>query len=253
MAVIRYGLPWITALLILSLWGLLSLRYPPVLLPSPAEVLTATWASRTALLTATLWTTVAALSGLTIAGIFGFIGAIAFQRAKWLETALYPWALLIQTVPIVAIAPLLVIWLGYGLGVAIASAAIVSFFPILTSTHSGLKAAPQEQVELFDLYRAGWWLTLRHLRIPGALPFVFTGLRTAGGLAVIGAIVGEFVGSNGSPSSLGYLVLRSARSADTDLTFGAVAFTTILALCVFGFVKTIERRMIGHWHGHPQQ
>ena len=250
---IRYALPWLTALLIVTAWGLLSLRYPTVLLPSPAEVFSATWSARTDLVTATLWTSAAALGGLGIAGITGFIGAVAFQRARWLETALYPWALLIQTVPIVAIAPLLVIWLGYGLGVAIASAAIVSFFPILTATHSGLKAAPPEQVELFHLYRAGWWPTLRHLRIPGALPFVFTGLRTAGGLAVIGAIVGEFVGSNGSPSSLGYLVLRSARSADTDLTFGAVACTTILALSVFGFVKAIEHRMIGHWHGEPQQ
>lgn len=230
-------------------WELLSWQYPPALLPSPLEVINAMWAKSSLLLEATASTALAAACGLLASSLGGIGGAMLFERSRWMERALYPYAVLLQTVPIVAIAPLLVVWLGYGLPPAIASASIVAFFPVLTSANLGLRSVGPEQVELFSLYGARWWHTLTLLRLPAALPFLFSGLRTAAGLSVIGAIVGEFVGSNGFPPSLGYVVLRSSRSADTALTFGAVFSSALLALGFFGMVRLLEHRVIGSWHG----
>jgi NitT/TauT family transport system permease protein len=149
---------------------------------------------------------------------------------------------------VVAIAPLLVVWLGYGPPVAIGSAALVSFFPVLTSAHAGLAAADPDQVALLRLYRASWWQEMRLLRIPGSLPYVFSGLRTAAGLSTIGAIVGEFVGSNGFPPCLGYLVLRGMRAAETGLIFAAIVCAALLSTAFFVAVRAIGGRLVGRWH-----
>lgn len=242
-------LPLLTAVIAVAGWWALSAQYPPAILPSPAEVAQVSLEKADTLATATAYTAAASLAGLFAAVVLGVGGAMLFQRSRWLEAALYPYAVLVQTIPIVAIAPLLVVWLGYGLPPAIASAAIVAFFPVLTAANLGLRSASAEQVELFRLYGASWWQSLVLLRLPGALPFLFSGLRTAAGLSVIGAIVGEFVGSNGFPPSLGYLVLRSARSADTGLTFGAIFAAAALALLFFVIVRQLERQVIGAWHG----
>ncbi|MCB9681072.1 MAG: ABC transporter permease subunit [Alphaproteobacteria bacterium] len=232
----------------LALWAALATTLSEVLLPGPADVARAVAREWARLLEATAWTAAAALAGLGIAFVGAMTGAIAFQWSRRLEAALYPYALLLQTVPIVAIAPLLVVWLGYGLPVSTATAAIVCFFPILTGASVGLRACDPEHVDLLRLYGAGWWQELFKLRLPWSLPYLFSGLRTAVGLAVIGAIVGEFVGSNGQPPTLGYLVLRSARSADTAVTFAAIAASTGLALVCFGAVRLLEARTIGRWH-----
>ena len=240
--------PIAAALVALLAWWLGSLRLPEVLLPGPLEVADAGWDAREQLVEATVQTGIAALLGLAIAAAVGLAGAVLFLRSRALEAALYPYALLLQTVPIVAIAPLLVVWLGYGRPVAVATAAIVSFFPILTSANVGLRATSPEHLELLRLYGAGFTARLLKLRLPAALPHLFSGLSTAVGLSVIGAIVGEFVGSNGQPASLGYVVLRSARSADTGVTFAAIFAATGLALVAFGAVRLAERRIIGAWH-----
>ncbi len=245
-------LPLAAAAIALAGWWALSTRLPPVLLPGPAEALRDAIDARAQLAEATWNTAVSSAIGLAIAAAAGVSGGVLFLRSRWLEAALYPYALLVQTVPIVAIAALLVVWLGYGGPVAVTTAAIVSFFPVLTSANVGLRAASEEQVELLRLYGAGWWQELIKLRLPGSLPFLFAGLRTAVGLSVIGAIVGEFVGSNGAPPTLGYLVLRSSRSAQTGLTFAAIACATGLALAAFAIVRLLEARLIGPWHGDPQ-
>jgi NitT/TauT family transport system permease protein len=244
----RFALPIAAAVVMGTFWAICASRLPQVLLPSPLEVAVAGWAGRGQLLEATGVTALASVGGLAIASFFGVGGAVCFQRWKPLEVALYPYALLIQTLPVVAIAPLLVVWLGYGLPVAVGVAAICAFFPILTSMNMGLSATETGQVELVRLHGAGWWQEMRIVRIPGALPYLFSGLRTAVGLSVIGAIVGEFVGSNGQPVSLGYVLLRAARSAETDLSFGAMFCATGLALSAFGVVRLMERRAVGVWH-----
>ena len=242
------ALPALSAGLALLTWSALASRLPPVLLPSPAEVLAAGWRARETLGQAALSTGLSALAGLGIATLGGLAGGVLFLRSRWLEAAFYPYALLIQTMPIVAVAPLLVVWLGYGRPVGVAAAAIASFFPVLTAVNVGLRSAEPEQVELLQLYGASWLQTLWKLRFPASLPYVFAGLRVAGGLAVIGAIVGEFIGSNGQPPSLGYLVLRAARTAETGLSLAAVLSATALSLLLYGAVRVAERWVIGPWH-----
>ncbi len=245
-------LPLLAGILGLLTWAFLASRLPEVLLPGPMEVFSSLVEHRQRLAEASGNTLLASLAGLAIAGVSAALGAGLFLRSRWLEVALYPYALLVQTVPIVAIAPLLVVWLGYGLPVATVTAAIVAFFPLLTSANLGLRSAHPTQVELLQLYGAGWFQAMVKLRLPASLPFVFSGLRTAVGLAVIGAVVGEFVGSTGMPPCLGYLVIQSARSADTGLTFATITVTASIALLLFGLVRWLEARLIGSWHGEEQ-
>ncbi len=244
------ALPFLVALLILAAWWLFSLTQPEILLPSPLQVLEAAWTGRARLAEALLYTALSSLGGLAIATAIGLGGAALFLRFEWLERALYPYALFLQTVPIIAIAPLLVVWLGYGISVAVTTAAIVCFFPILTSANAGLSSPSRSEIELMQLYGASWIQTLTKLRLPRALPTVLAGYRSAVGLSVIGAIVGEFVGATGDPVSLGYLVISSSRSADTATTFAAVLASAALAGALFAIVRTIEKRAIGAWHGH---
>ena len=235
----RRALPALAAALFLGAWLLACTRVNPVLLPSPLDVAHAL-ATDGRLWRATATTGLASLAGLLLASGAAMGLSVAFLRSRWLELALYPYALLLQTVPIVAIAPLLLVWLGYGTPVAVTSAAIVSFFPLLTAGNVGLRAVEPAQVELMRLYGATWWQELVMLRLPSSLPHLFAGYRTAVGLSVIGAIVGEFVASNGLPVSLGYVVLSSARSAQTAQTFAAVFASTLLALALFGAVRLLE-------------
>lgn len=233
---------------VVSVWAAGAAVLPPVLLPGPGDVLGAILADPVKLLGAAVRTGACALAGLGIGALTGAGLGVGFLWSRNLELAVYPYALLLQTLPVVAVAPLLVVWLGYGAPVAVASAALVSFFPLLTAAHVGLLGVDTEQVELFALYGAGRWQELRWLRLPAAAPAAFAGLRTAAGLSVIGAIVGEFVGSNGDPPSIGYLVLRSARSADTALTFAAVASAAVLAGLIYGLVRVAEAAVLGPYH-----
>lgn len=243
-------LPFLVALLLIGAWWAFSLTQPEILLPGPVQVLDAAWTGRARLAQGLLNTAWSSLGGLAIASAVGVGGAVLFLRFKWLERALYPYALFLQTVPIIAIAPLLVVWLGYGSAVALATAAIVCFFPILTSANAGLGSPARSEVELLQLYGATWTQTLLKLRLPRALPTLLSGYRSAVGLSVIGAIVGEFVGATGDPVSLGYLVISSSRAADTATTFAAVFASAALAGALFAIVRGIERWAIGAWHGH---
>ncbi len=246
---LHWAWPVLAAALGCGIWALVASRLPEVLLPGPLEVLVAASAHHERLLAAAGNTLTASVLGLALAMSWGGLGAVVFLRSRWLEVALYPYALLIQTVPIVAIAPLLVVWLGYGPPVAVVTAAIVAFFPVLTSANLGLRSASTAQVELLRLHGATWHQELLKLRLPASLPYLFAGLRTAVGLSVIGAVVGEFVGSSGLPPCLGYLVIQSARSAETALTFATIAACAGLALVLFAIVRLVEARIIGPWHG----
>lgn len=246
----RSALPFLVALVILFTWWAFSLTQPEILLPGPWQVLEAAWTGRVRLGKGLAYTALSSLGGLGIASLIGLGGAALFLRFGWLERALYPYALFMQTVPIIAIAPLLVVWLGYGISVALCTAAIVCFFPILTSANAGLSSPSRSELELLRLYGATWTQTLFKLRLPRALPTVLAGYRSAVGLSVIGAIVGEFVGATGDPVSLGYLVISSSRSADTATTFAAVFASAALAGALFAIVRALERWAIGAWHGN---
>ena len=242
-------LPIAVGLSLVAAWHGLSLILPPFLLAGPGAVLQAMAQHASVLATAAATTGSAALAGLALASLVGLALGGLFTASRVAERALYPYALLVQTVPVIAIAPLLVVWLDYGWWVSTVSAAIVSFFPLLTGAHVGLRATDPDQLFLLRLYGASPLQQLKMLRLPAALPHILAGLRTAGGLSVIGAVVGDFVGSNGQPPSLGYIVLKAAASADVARSFAAVVVSAILALALFASTRALERYTIGAWHG----
>jgi ABC-type nitrate/sulfonate/bicarbonate transport system permease component len=233
----------------LGVWTLVAMKAGPLLLATPVEVLRAFGTERSQLAAATWATAKSAGAGLLLAAILGLILAIASWWSRALRAALLPYTVVLQVVPIVAIAPLLVIWLGYGSGVALCTSVIAAFYPVYSAASTGLSAPSRELVDLLALYGATRPRELWLLRLPASLPALFSGLRTAAGLSVIGAIVGEFVGSNGFPPTLGYVVVFSARSARPDLCFAAIACAAGLALSLHLILRFAERRSIGWWYG----
>jgi NitT/TauT family transport system permease protein len=224
--------------------GIRALGVSPLLLPAPSAV------ARAALRHAdTLWpalgaTAQAVLLGLALSITAGIVAAVALSASRWVERAFYPYAIFFQIVPIVAIAPLLVIWFGYGLRAVVAAAFIVSVFPVIANTLAGLQSVDPALRDLFRLYGASGWAKLVKLSLPWALPNILTGLRIAAGLAVIGAIVGEFVGGGG----LGVVVLEAMRQQRTDLVFAAVLHAAALGLALFAAVSLAGRLSLRHWH-----
>ncbi len=232
-----------------ALWWGVALRAGPLLLPTPAAVAAVLWSDRARLTAALAETAFGALGGLALATTLGVVAAGVGWASRGWAAAVRPWAVLVQVVPIVAIAPILVVWLGYGRPVALATAAIAAFYPVYSATITGLGAAGQDQVDLVRLLGASRAQELLVLRAWAALPAVFSGLRTAAGLAVIGAIVGEFVGSNGSPPTLGHTVLYASRSARLEQAFAAIVLAGALALALGLCLSWAERRLIARWYG----
>lgn len=241
---------WVPPLVsLLALAGLAELAIrvldvSPLLLPPPSAVLAVAVAQAPALGRALARTATAVLLGLGLSAAAGVALAVLLSSSRWVERAFYPYAIFFQVVPIVAIAPLLVIWFGYGLRAVVASAFIVSIFPVIANTLAGLLAVDPALRDLFRLYGASRLATLFRLRLPAALPYLMTGLRIAAGLAVIGAIVGEFVGGGG----LGVVILGAMRQQRTDLVFAAVGYASLLGLALFGVVSLASRLSLRHWH-----
>jgi NitT/TauT family transport system permease protein len=217
---------------------------PPLLLPPPSAVARAAWSQSGILWPALAATTGAVLAGLAMSAGAGVLAAVALSTSRWVERAFYPYAIFFQIVPIVAIAPLLVIWFGYGRRAVIAAAFIVSVFPVIANTLAGLLSVDPALRDLFRLYGAGRLARLVKLVMPWALPDLLTGLRVAAGLAVIGAIVGEFVGGGG----LGVVVLEAMRQQRTDLVFAAILHASLLGLALFAAVNGLSRLLLRRWH-----
>jgi NitT/TauT family transport system permease protein len=217
---------------------------PAYLIPAPSEVIRSLIDDRVELAVAA-WTTLSsALAGLLLSFTTGTLFAIALSSSDLARRAFYPYAVFFQTVPIISIAPLLVIWFGFGQPTVIASAAIVSVFPIIASTLLGLKSTEPALIDLFTLYSASARQMLYMLKIPFALPQIFSGLRIASGLAVVGAIVGEFIGGGGLGS-----VVDSARTQQRiDRVFAAVLISALLGAVLVGAVNFISALTLGSWH-----
>jgi NitT/TauT family transport system permease protein len=221
-----------------------ALDVSPLILPRPSAVFAAAASEAGPLLGALGATTRAVLAGLLLSSTIGVAAAVALASSPWMKRAFYPYAIFFQIVPIVAIAPLLVIWFGYGPRAVVAAAAVVSVFPVIANTLAGLLSVDPALADLFRLHGASRLATLWKLRLPWALPYLLTGLRIAAGLAVIGAIVGEFVGGGG----LGVVVLGAMRQQRTDLVFAAIGYASLLGLALFGAVGLASRLALRHWH-----
>jgi NitT/TauT family transport system permease protein len=193
-------------------------------------------------------TSAGAVLGFVLSTIAGIAIAVFLSSSRAIQEAFYPYAVFFQTVPIIAIAPLLVIWFGYGMRTVVASAFIVSVFPVIANTLNGILSTDPALRDLFRLYGASPAVTLWKLRFPAALPQVLTGLRIAGGLAVIGAIVGEFIGGQG----LGSVIDIARTQQRTDKVFAAVLLASLLGLALFGCINLVSWLVLRRWHVSEQ-
>ncbi len=214
------------------------------LFPAPSSVLKTLSDDRHELFQGFSETALAAIVGLILSFIVGVGFAIVLSASSFLRRAFLPYAIFFQTVPIISIAPLLVIWFGFGRPTVIASAFIVSIFPIVASTLLGLQSTDPALIDLFRLYSGSRWSQMVKLRIPFALPQIFSGLKIATGLAVIGAIVGEFIGGGG----LGSVVDAARTQQRTDKVFAAVLISSALGLALVGFINFLSWSALRHWH-----
>jgi NitT/TauT family transport system permease protein len=235
--------PIVLFLVMLAAWqGIVRLwKIPPFLLPSPTDVARAALENSGKLASATGITAAGATAGFCVSLVVGVFVAIVFSQSAIVRRSFFPYAIFFQTVPIVAIAPLIVLWSGTGFRSVVLVAFIVSVFPIITNATAGLTAIDPDLLDLFRLHGASRWQTLFKLRLPGAVPSTVTGAKTSSGLAVIGTIVGEFfVGYDPSEHfGLGYLIQESTTQLKVDLVLCAVVLATLLGLIVFGAVNLI--------------
>ncbi|OKH25866.1 ABC transporter permease [Chroogloeocystis siderophila] len=223
---------------------------PPYLLPGPLLVLQTLindWNELFASLLVTLQITVVAF---VAAAVSGLLISILFTQSKWIEKSLFPYAVILQTTPIVAIAPLIIIWLKNNTFAALVVCAwIVAFFPIVSNTTLGLNSVDRNLVNLFQLYKSSKWQTLLYLRLPSAMPYFLGGLRISGGLALIGAVVAEFVaGTGGARSGIAYRILISSYNLQIPRMFAALLLTTGLGVVIFVGLTVLSNWVLGKWH-----
>ncbi len=238
----RVAYPAAGLALVLAVWALAcwAANIPTVVLPSPAKVAVAL-VRRWDLLSAEGWVTLQEiLSGFFLALIVGVPLAVVVANSRRLNLMVYPLLVALQSVPKVALAPILLVWLGTGLSSKLAVVWLVAFFPIIIDTAAGLRATPRELLELAHSLNASPWQILLKVQAPAALPFLITGAKVAITLAVIGAVIAEFVSST---EGLGYLLLSATSQLDTPLAFAALVALSVLGLVVYAGVELAERLM----------
>ena len=253
--VIDYLIPAALFLLALALWeATVRLRgIPPYILPAPsliAATLVKDWGILSASLLVTLRTTVLALALATLGSV---VLALVFAQSKWIERSFFPFAVVMQVTPIVAIAPLLLIYLQPQTAVLVC-AFLVAFFPILSNTALGLASADHNLLELMDLYRATGWQQMIRLRLPAALPFFLGGLRIGGGLALIGAIVAEIAaGSAGQGSGLAFRIVEAGFRLNIPRMFAALTLISVTGIVIYGFFSMLSHLLLRRWHDSARQ
>jgi len=243
--------PIVLFLLLVGAWQATTYvqNIPRYLLPGPADVFATAVDNWRKLAGATGVTAAGAVCGFTASVLWGTLVAVVFSQSAMIRRSFFPYAIFLQTVPIVAIAPLIVLWSGTGFRSVVIVAFIVSLFPVVTNATAGLTAIDPDLLDLFRLHGASRWQTLVKLRLPSSVPSIVTGAKTSSGLAVIGTIVGEFfVGYDGSERfGLGYLIQQSSDQLKTDLLFCAVLLSTLLGLLVFLAVGAAGATILRRW------
>ena len=243
--------PLVLGALILGLWEQVVrlLAIPPYILPGPlliARTLVDDWA----LLAPSLWVTLGiTLEALAAAVVIGGLLAILFSLSRWVELSLFPYAIILQVTPLVAIAPLIIIWANNVDLSLLICAWLVAFFPILSNTILGLRSVDRNLLSLFELYGAGRWRTLLHLRLPAALPYFLGGLRISGGLALIGAVVAEFVaGTGGNASGLAWRILEAGYQLKVPRMFAALVLISATGIAIFLALTLLSHLLLRRWH-----
>ena len=247
---VDYGLPALIFLIALVGWeAMVRVRgIPPYVLPAPsliAQTLAKDWGILSASLLVTLRTTIVALA-LAVAGSVAL--ALLFAQSKWIERSFFPFAVIMQVTPVVAIAPLLLIYLTPQTAVLVC-AFLVAFFPILSNTALGLASADHNLIELMELYGASRWQALIRLRLPSALPYFLGGLRIGGGLALIGAIVAEIAaGSAGQGSGLAFRIVEAGFRLNIPRMFAALTLISATGIVIYVGLSILSHLLLHRWH-----
>ncbi|MET0605905.1 MAG: ABC transporter permease [Beijerinckiaceae bacterium] len=248
--ILRIALPVGVLVATIGLWEFLCWYWetPHYMVPRPsliATTLVADWPILWPALLVTLKTTFLALF---LAVVGGVLIAILFTRSKWIELTFYPYAVILQVTPLIAIVPLMLTYMEVGSAVLLC-AWIVAFFPILSNTTLGLLSADHNLRSLFELYRATGWQTLWLLKLRAALPYFLSGLKIGGGLSLIGAIVGEFAaGTGGKGSGLAYRILESQYRLNIPREFAAVILISFAGICIFVTLSLLSHLLLRKWH-----
>ena len=221
----------------------------PFSLPSPAAVFSSAVKNFSELSQSAFNSFLIAVSGFILSLIAGTITGLIMSQSRIIERSLYPYAIFLQCVPIVALAPVIILWFCYGLPAMIMISFIISIFPIITSTVNGLTSVKKEYLELMKLYHAGKMQILFKVRLPSAVPYIITGARVSAGLSVVGAIIGEyFAGLSGKSRGLAYLIRSNEQNADFPYLFATVFGAAILGLVIFSATGIISNFTIKKGH-----
>jgi len=243
--------PVLMGIFMLALWeGLVrAMEIPTYILPGPilvAKTLVSDWGTLWPALVVTLTITLQALLAAVLVGV---LLALLFSLSRWIELSLFPYAIILQVTPIVAIAPLIIAWVDDVNVSLLICAWLVAFFPILSNTVLGLRSVDRNLLDLFELYGASRWRTLLDLRLPAALPYFLGGLRISGGLALIGAVVAEFVaGSGGRESGLAYRILESGYQLKIPRMFAALVLISAAGIAIYLLLSLVSHLLLRRWH-----
>ncbi|RJF75884.1 ABC transporter permease [Rhodopseudomonas palustris] len=246
----RILLPLLVLAVVVGGWDLIVRinQIPPYILPGPGLVLStliADWPVLFDSLLSTLWTT---LQGFVAAAVGGIVLALLFNLSRWMEVALFPYAIVLQVTPVIAIAPLLLIYLPQETAVVVC-AWIVAFFPVLSNTTLGLNSVDRNLAGLFRLYGASPLQTLWRLKLPAALPYMLGGLRIAGGLSLIGAVVAEIAaGSAGAGSGLAYRIAESGYRLNIPRMFAALLLLSVAGIVIYAALALVSHLLLRRWH-----
>lgn len=240
--------PLVATVLVFGAWWMLKILtgYPDYVLPGPDSVFHAFWSHKGEVARSAWLTLISSIGGLSFSIIAGSLIAILFCQSKWIRRSLFPLAIFLQTVPIVAIAPIIVLWLDEGLLATMFVSFVVSVFPVITNTTMGLLSVSDSHYELFRLYHASRWQLLLRLQIPSALPQFVTGLKVAGGMAVLGSVVGEFFCATLENKGLGRQIFE-LKDHNVSLMYACILLATLTGVLVFSTISLLGQRFLLYW------
>ena len=248
---VQIAAPLLVGVLVLLMWQFTVMAFdvPKYLVPSPVNIAESLVSDFSSLFNALMMTLKVTFLAFAIAVIVGVAASLLFVQSKWIEISLFPYAVLMQVTPVVAIAPLIIIWVNDTTWALTICAVIVAIFPIISNTTLGLRSVDPNLLSMFRMYRTSRWQELVRLRIPSALPYFFGGLRISSGLALIGAVVAEFVaGTGGSQAGLAYMILQSGYNLEIPKMFAALILITLTGILLFALMVWMSDRALRNWH-----
>lgn len=249
--VLSWVMPIVTICLAIAAWEWAVRHYeiPHYLIPAPSLIAETLMKDGPSLMVSAWFTVKLTFMSLALAIIGGVLLGALFALSRPVEMSLFPFAVILQVTPVVAIAPLILIYVDSTFAALLICAWIVAFFPILSGTVMGLRSADHNLKDLFTLYRATPWQRLRYLLAPSALPYFMSALKVAGGLSLIGAVVAEFVaGAAGQNTGLASRIIESSFRSEIPRMFAALVLVSALGIVIFLMTSWLSRRVLGHWH-----